>query len=82
MATKRNTRKHSRRARKNKRRSRRLRRKQRGGDGNIPSDMNTVVTAPPGGDAQSGDPDSVATPQSLSTFEENSSADPDKPVSV
>lgn len=82
MATKGSTRKHSRRARKNKRRSRRLRRKQRGGDGNIPSDMNTVVTAPPGGDAQSGDPDSVATPQSLATFEENSSADPDKSVSV
>lgn len=60
------------------RRKRYASRKQRGG--NIPQRYDVVITAPPGGDANSNDPDSVATPQSFAAFEENSTADPEKSV--
>lgn len=71
--------KRSRRGKKGKRALRRTKR-QRGGSGDLPNDLATVVVAPPGGDANSGSPDAVATPQSMEVYEENSSADPDEAV--
>jgi hypothetical protein len=69
--------KRSRRGSNSKKTLRRRTKRQRGGSGDLPNDLATVVVAPPGGDANSGSPDAVATPQSMEVYEENSSADPD-----
>jgi hypothetical protein len=50
--------------------------KQRGGTGDIPNDLNTVVDHRDGNDI-----DSVVTPMSMEKFDEvNASANPDEPV--
>ena len=72
--------KRSRRSTKKSLRRRRRQANQRGGSGDLPNDLATVVVAPPGGDANSGSPDAVATPQSMEVYEENSSADPNEAV--
>lgn len=71
---------HTKRSRRRNKSKKRQQKRQRGGSGDLPNDLATVVVAPPGGDANSGSPDAVATPQSMEVYEENSSADPNEAV--